>query len=63
MDNPTYAFEELIELIRWAATPDEIALICRVVEDDLDLYCQFHGRLIVEALRQRKLFFQWLSEG
>lgn len=63
MDKPTYTFAEIIEHIRWAVDPEETVLIGQVVEEELDRYCPFHARLIVEAFRQKKLLFQRLSYG
>jgi len=54
---PTYSFEEIIENIRWAQSPQDVMLwINQVIEEKYE-YCQFHLRLITEAARQKRIFF------
>jgi hypothetical protein len=56
--NPTYTFPEIIEQLRWAETPGHVKLIVELVIEEKHSYCLFHLRLITEAARQKRLFFQ-----
>ncbi len=55
---PIYSFEEIVEHIRWAETPEDVILWVNQVMDEAAQYCPFHLRLITEAARQKRLFFQ-----
>lgn len=59
MPEPTQTFEEAIELIRVADSPETVGELTKEIK--LDQYCYFHSRLIFEALRQRLLYFKEIS--
>lgn len=58
---PTYSFAEIIEQMRCADTPEHVKLIIELVIEEKYEYCLFHLRLITEAARQKRLFFQSIS--
>lgn len=54
---PVYSFEEIVENIRWAKSPEDVILWINQVIEDQEEYCHFHLRLITEAARQKRLQF------
>ena len=52
-DQPTYSFEEAIEMIRNAESWDHLCLIGQFLEEEKRLYCLFHLELLDHAIKIR----------